>query len=69
MIRMVQLGIDHPHAAAYRGTLWSLRDRIEVVYSNGARLVQNLRGGSARIPFEPPPQKTQGLGMQPPTTR
>jgi predicted dehydrogenase len=31
MIRMVQLGIDHPHAAAYRGTLWSLRDRIEVV--------------------------------------
>ncbi len=31
MIRMVQIGIDHPHAAAYRGTLWSLRDRIEVV--------------------------------------
>lgn len=31
MIRMVQLGIDHPHAAAYRGTLESLRDRIEVV--------------------------------------
>lgn len=31
MIRMVQLGIDHPHAAAYRGTLWSLRDRVEVV--------------------------------------
>lgn len=31
MIRMVQLGIDHPHAAAYRGTLWALRDRIEVV--------------------------------------
>src|SRR3954468_21235754 len=31
MIRMVQLGIEHPHAAAYRGTLWTLRDRIEVV--------------------------------------
>ena len=31
MIRMVQIGIDHPHAAAYRGTLWALRDRIEVV--------------------------------------
>lgn len=31
MIRMVQIGVDHPHAKAYRGTLWSLRDRIEVV--------------------------------------
>ncbi len=31
MIRMVQIGIDHPHAASYRGTLWALRDRIEVV--------------------------------------
>lgn len=31
MIRLVQIGIDHPHAKAYRGTLWSLRDRIEVV--------------------------------------
>ena len=31
MIRLIQLGIDHPHAAAYRGTLWTLRDRITVV--------------------------------------
>lgn len=31
MIRLVQLGIEHPHAASYRGTLWALRDRIEVV--------------------------------------
>jgi predicted dehydrogenase len=31
MIRMVQIGIDHPHARAYCGTLWALRDRIEVV--------------------------------------
>lgn len=31
MIRLVQLGIEHPHAAAYRTTLWLLRDRIEVV--------------------------------------
>lgn len=31
MIRLVQLGIEHPHAAAYRTTLWMLRDRIEVV--------------------------------------
>lgn len=31
MIRLVQLGVDHPHAAAYRETLWLLRDRIEVV--------------------------------------
>lgn len=31
MIRLVQLGIEHPHAAAYRGTLWALRDRIQVV--------------------------------------
>jgi len=28
---MVQLGIDHPHAAAYRQTLALFRDRIEVV--------------------------------------
>jgi predicted dehydrogenase len=28
---MVQIGTDHPHAEAYRGTLWALRDRIEVV--------------------------------------
>lgn len=31
MVRMVQLGIEHPHAAAYRGTLGLLKDRIEVV--------------------------------------
>ncbi len=31
MIRLVQLGIEHPHAAAYRETLWLLRDRIQVV--------------------------------------
>ncbi|MGC4190991.1 MAG: Gfo/Idh/MocA family oxidoreductase [Thermomicrobiales bacterium] len=31
MIRMVQLGIDHPHAAAYRQTLALFPDRIEVV--------------------------------------
>ena len=28
---MVQVGIDHPHAAAYRQTLALFRDRIEVV--------------------------------------
>ena len=28
---MVQLGIDHPHAAAYRQTLALFRDRIDVV--------------------------------------
>lgn len=31
MIRMVQLGIDHPHAAAYRQTLALFPDRIRVV--------------------------------------
>ncbi|MGB3328880.1 MAG: Gfo/Idh/MocA family oxidoreductase [Thermomicrobiales bacterium] len=31
MIRMVQLGIDHPHAAAYRQTLALFPDRIQVV--------------------------------------
>jgi hypothetical protein len=31
MIRMVQIGVDHPHAEAYRGTLGLMRDRIEVV--------------------------------------
>ena len=31
MIRMVQIGIDHPHAAAYRRTLGLLSDRIDVV--------------------------------------
>lgn len=30
MIRLVQLGIEHPHAAAYRETLWLLRDRFQV---------------------------------------
>lgn len=31
MIRMVQIGVDHMHAEAYRGTLGLMRDRIEVV--------------------------------------
>lgn len=31
MIRMVQLGIDHPHAASYRQTLALFPDRIQVV--------------------------------------
>lgn len=31
MIRMVQIGADHMHAEAYRGTLALMRDRIEVV--------------------------------------
>ena len=31
VIRMVQLGIDHMHAEAYRGTLGLMRDRIEIV--------------------------------------
>ncbi|MCG3772396.1 MAG: 1,5-anhydro-D-fructose reductase [Nitrosomonadaceae bacterium] len=31
MIKMVQIGIDHPHAEAYRGSLWALRDRIQIV--------------------------------------
>ncbi|HWK81270.1 MAG TPA: Gfo/Idh/MocA family oxidoreductase [Thermomicrobiales bacterium] len=31
MIRLVQLGIDHPHAAAYRQTLALFPDRIQVV--------------------------------------
>ena len=31
MIRMVQLGVEHMHAEAYRGTLGLMRDRIEVV--------------------------------------
>ena len=30
-IRMVQLGVEHPHAEAYRGTLALLANRIEVV--------------------------------------
>ncbi len=31
MIRLVQIGSDHLHAAAYRETLWALRERIMVV--------------------------------------
>lgn len=31
MIRMVQIGVDHPHAAAYRETLALFPERIEVV--------------------------------------
>ncbi len=31
MLRLVQIGIDHMHAAAYRETLWALRDRVTVV--------------------------------------
>ena len=31
MIRMAQIGIDSPHAAAYRHTLALFPDRIEVV--------------------------------------
>jgi predicted dehydrogenase len=31
MIRMVQLGVEHPHAAAYRQTLALFPERIEVV--------------------------------------
>ncbi|CAN5587481.1 hypothetical protein BH09CHL1_BH09CHL1_09390 [soil metagenome] len=31
MIRMVQLGVEHPHAAAYRQTLALFRDQIEAV--------------------------------------
>ena len=30
-VRMVQIGVEHPHAEAYRGTLALLADRIEVV--------------------------------------
>lgn len=42
MIRMVQIGVDHPHAAAYRHTLNLFPDRIEVV------------GLVRRSPDEPP---------------
>ncbi|MGI8485648.1 MAG: hypothetical protein ACR2OU_15475, partial [Thermomicrobiales bacterium] len=31
MIRMVQMGINHPHARAYRETLALFPDRIEIV--------------------------------------